>query len=216
MSLKQRISYFAWGSVIVLLAGCIIAPIPLVQTEVQHPWSGRDAQGHDLAIEAEQKYWYLPVVAGPEGPKKMPTSSKCDYRYFLVQEGKKERVELSFLKLEGSEYSGWFIRDLPGSSYVLADRISSWEPENYTTRGSEAQPDIVRLDMIVFEGKELKHRRTLTAWSWPRGGTTTSLWSFFTRRADNHYVTYRTPAGFRRYDVWEDRDEPIKTGEESN
>ena len=195
-----------------LLISCVMAPVPLVETEIQHPWSGRDLRGGALAIEAEQKHWYFPVLVSPEGAGKSPITTKCDYRYFLVQGEGKERVELTFLKLDAVDYSGWLIKELNGTSYLKAERISGRESE----KEASPPPKFVQVDIVVFEGRQLKHRRTLTSLHWRGNGSGNEVWDRFKEEADGRYVTYKSTDGFRRYDVWKNVDEPRPLNQEAN
>jgi len=190
-----------------LLSGCVAAPVPLAQTEIQHPWSGRDAQGHDLKIEAHQKNWYFPILVSVEGSGKEPITTKCDYRYFLVRDGQRDHTELTFLRLDEVDYTGWLIKDLPGTDYLMAERISSWG----TTTNTSPPPELVQVDLVVFEGSQLKHRRTISSMHWSGSGGGNPVWDRFKDEGNGRYIIYRSTEGMRRYDVWENIDEPCQS-----
>jgi len=203
---------FSLAGALLLLAGCVIAPVPLIHTEHRVAWWRDDPKAGRLTIEAQIQNWYLPIVASAEGPGKWQTGG-YEIRYFLVsgknQEG--ERKEIDFLKLQGDDYLGWTIHDLPGTSFLVAEKIGGWEPQEQAS----SRPDLARLDMIVFEGTKLKYRRTLASLDWLGTGSGSAFWRRFKKEANNRYVIYLTADGFRRYDRWTDRDELLPAGADS-
>src|SRR4051794_3885460 len=71
--------------VVGLTSSCVIAPIPLVESSRKSMWDGVDGDRKKVSIVEEQRTWYLPIIASPEGPAKM-RRQKSECRYFFGED----------------------------------------------------------------------------------------------------------------------------------
>lgn len=149
-----------------LLSGCLIAPVPLVETNRRSMWDGADGSSKALSIVEEERTWYLPVLVSPEGPaKKRQQKSQCHY-YFGSATASDEKPawqkieEIPWLTIEeDTAFFTWHkIARLEGTRFWVAfRRVSS---DSGGTRGGT-------FEIAVFDRVSLVSKRVVASRTWP-------------------------------------------------
>ena len=153
-------------AMLALVSGCVIAPIPLIQTECHCLWTGIGPDGTEMTIEALEKTWYMPIVASAEGPSK-ERSSETQYTYY-AEDGKstyredhvpdQRAVHLPWLdqKVKGN-YEWGDCGRIEGTPCWYIRRVLDFDDAH---RGAQG-PRVWQIEYVVFDLKSLKSRTTL-------------------------------------------------------
>lgn len=149
-----------------LVSGCVIAPVPLRETNRRSMWDGADETEKRLSIVEEEQTWYFPIPVSPEGPaKQRQQKSQCLY-YFgfsITSEEKQDWQKLEDIPWltikEDTAFFTWHkIVRLDGTRFWAAfRRVSS---DDSGVRGGT-------FEIAVFDRKSLASRQVLTSHHWP-------------------------------------------------
>src|SRR5690349_20641265 len=196
--MKNSLDALRFGAGIVsmgMLGGCVVAPIPLVQSDRQEIWSGAVVGGREVVIEKKESNWYMPILASPEGAAKL-RNRHWSYSYFWTWRGESQDKELPLLRVESDGGLGEWrsFRIIEGSSLILAMRIA-----DSGQRGKEANLAWVEYEIAVFDAAGVKHRRKIRSIVPAQDPGRASVWAYIKVIAGGRYLEYATEAGLHQY-----------------
>jgi hypothetical protein len=203
---------------VLLTSGCVILPIPLVETKSGEVWRETGRYGADsklLSIVEEVHTLYLPIVASPEGPSKIPRE-KSRYTYFFsygenYSSEHQKIAELSWLELNdcSTDFDDWnkFIR-LEGTPYWIAFRSVDYLAEVKGTKDDDHLP--IKYEIAVFDSRSLKDKRVITAVDWPsRAASEEEYLAALKYDRSKQSIEYNSGDGVKRYRILESVEESV-------
>lgn len=193
---------------LLFLSGCVIAPIPLVETKSLSAWRGVDHEGKKSQIMAQEKTWYLPILVSPEGSAKY-RSDTSSYRYYFTSPEAVEydpkwpkQAELPWLAVE-TNYGYWQALTLmEPTPYWMAIRNTDFEASVYR------DPPMRTYEIAVFDRTALKHKLVIQTFTFP-SPIDPGYWDgwHYDRRA--HTIEYLSAQGRRRLDLLTGKEEAV-------
>jgi len=200
--------------VLALVAGCVVAPVPLIESVRRSMWDGDDGMGGKLSIVQEQRTWYLPILASPEGSAKM-RRQKSVCHYFIgtdVSTDEKKswlkHDDLPWLTIEEdpSFYTWHKILRLEGTECWAAFRRASSDG-----RGGRGGT----FEIAVFDQKKLRSKKLIASRDWTAVQVSDHEYlAGLGYDHDQQSILYDSPEGPKRYRFLEGTEEtPNKTVE---